>query len=155
MSRALPVSARLQGTGEDEDDVESSSRTLEQTEEGFQPVFFSPRPLRNLAIIDEMPGMAPVTDMKVGAPRRTVPRRACATGRRRRLRRHPFEDDASGSSPGPRGGGTGADADADARPHLADASPLDSLSPCCRPPTHQPKPPAACVLTSDPPAARV
>lgn len=54
-----------QGTGEDEDDVESSSATLVQTEEGFQPVFFTPRPLKNLLLIDELPSLMPITDMKV------------------------------------------------------------------------------------------
>eukprot|EP00877_Chromochloris_zofingiensis_P000800 jgi/Chrzof1/10720/Cz05g09290.t1 len=53
------------GTGEDEDDVESSSATLVQTEEGFQPVFFTPRPLKNLLLIDELPSLMPITDMKV------------------------------------------------------------------------------------------
>jgi hypothetical protein len=55
----------LQGTGEDEEDVESSSATLVQTEDGFEPVFFEPRPLRNLALIDEMSSLMPITDMKV------------------------------------------------------------------------------------------
>ncbi|KAG2485365.1 hypothetical protein HYH03_015856 [Edaphochlamys debaryana] len=53
------------GTGEDDDDVESSSAQLVQTEEGFQPVFFEPRPLKNLLLIDEMASLMPITDMKV------------------------------------------------------------------------------------------
>ncbi|GLC59841.1 hypothetical protein PLESTB_001541500 [Pleodorina starrii] len=53
------------GTGEDDEDVESSSATLVQTEEGFQPVFFEPRPLKNLLLIDEMASLMPITDMKV------------------------------------------------------------------------------------------
>ncbi|KXZ43846.1 hypothetical protein GPECTOR_79g125 [Gonium pectorale] len=53
------------GTGEDDDDVESSSAALVQTEEGFQPVFFEPRPLKNLLLIDEMASLMPITDMKV------------------------------------------------------------------------------------------
>uniref|UniRef100_A0A7R9Z712 DNA damage-binding protein 1 n=1 Tax=Chlamydomonas euryale TaxID=1486919 RepID=A0A7R9Z712_9CHLO len=53
------------GTGEDDDDVESSSATLVETEDGFQPVFFDPRPLKNLALVDETPSLMPVTDMKV------------------------------------------------------------------------------------------
>ncbi|KAG2431599.1 hypothetical protein HYH02_013292 [Chlamydomonas schloesseri] len=52
------------GTGED-DDVESSSASLVATEEGFQPVFFEPRPLKNLLLIDEMASLMPITDMKV------------------------------------------------------------------------------------------
>lgn len=36
-----------------------------QTEDGFQPVFFEPRPLRNLLLIDEMASLMPLTDMKV------------------------------------------------------------------------------------------
>lgn len=55
----------LQGTGEDDDDVESSSATLVETEEGYQPVFFEPRPLRNLLLIDEMASLMPITDLKV------------------------------------------------------------------------------------------
>ena len=54
-----------QGTGEDDDDVESSSATLVQTEDGYQPVFFDPRPLKNLLLADEMPSLMPITDMKV------------------------------------------------------------------------------------------
>lgn len=53
------------GTGEDDDDVESSSATLVQSEEGYAPVFFRPRPFRNLVLVDEMPSLMPVTDMKV------------------------------------------------------------------------------------------
>ncbi|WIA12061.1 hypothetical protein OEZ85_012138 [Tetradesmus obliquus] len=53
------------GTGEDEGDVEASSARLEQSEEGYAPVFFAPRPLKNLVLVDEMPSLAPLTDMKV------------------------------------------------------------------------------------------
>ncbi len=45
--------------------MESSSATLVQSEEGFQPVFFEPRPLRNLVLIDELTSLMPVTDMQV------------------------------------------------------------------------------------------
>lgn len=55
-----------QGTGEDEDDVESSSSTLVQTEDGYQAVFFDPRPLKNLLLIDEVTSLMPITDLKVG-----------------------------------------------------------------------------------------
>jgi splicing factor 3B subunit 3 len=54
-----------QGTGEDEEDVESSSLNLQETEDGFQPVFFDPRPLKNLQLIDETSSLMPITDMKV------------------------------------------------------------------------------------------
>jgi len=53
------------GTGEDEEDVESSSATLVETEDGYQPVFFDPRPLKNLLLVDEMSSLMPITDMKV------------------------------------------------------------------------------------------
>ena len=46
--------------------MESSSATLVQTEDGFQPVFFEPRPLKNLLLVDEMSSLMPITDMKVG-----------------------------------------------------------------------------------------
>jgi len=46
--------------------VESSSANLVQTEEGFQPVFFDPRPLKNLLLVDELPSLMPILDMKVG-----------------------------------------------------------------------------------------
>eukprot|EP00878_Enallax_costatus_P014150 GHUV01014799.1.p1 GENE.GHUV01014799.1~~GHUV01014799.1.p1 ORF type:complete len:414 (+),score=113.38 GHUV01014799.1:216-1457(+) len=51
------------GTGEDDDDVESSSATLVQTEEGYAPVFFTPRPLKNLVLVDEMPSLMPLIGM--------------------------------------------------------------------------------------------
>ena len=38
-----------------------------ETEEGFQPVFFEPRELRNLVLIDELESLSPVMDMKVHA----------------------------------------------------------------------------------------
>ncbi|KAJ8615274.1 hypothetical protein MRB53_034646 [Persea americana] len=46
-------------------DVESSSATLMETEEGFQPVFFQPRGLKNLVRIDQIESLMPVMDMKV------------------------------------------------------------------------------------------
>uniref|UniRef100_A0A7S0MU40 DNA damage-binding protein 1 n=1 Tax=Pyramimonas obovata TaxID=1411642 RepID=A0A7S0MU40_9CHLO len=52
------------GIGDHDDDVESSSATLMETEEGFQPVFFDPRPLRNLSPIDEMPSICPLMDLQ-------------------------------------------------------------------------------------------
>ncbi len=54
-----------QGTGEDDEDVVSSASTLVHSEDGFQPVFFDPRPLKNLLLVDEMPSLMPITDMKV------------------------------------------------------------------------------------------
>eukprot|EP00873_Tetraselmis_striata_P011542 jgi/Tetstr1/431806/TSEL_021301.t1 len=56
---------QFQGIGDDDDAVEASSESLMETEEGFQPVFFSPRPLTNLLLIDELDSLSPVMDMKV------------------------------------------------------------------------------------------
>jgi hypothetical protein len=63
---SLPTTAALQGTGEDEDDVEASSASLVQSEEGYAPVFFSPRPLKNLVLVDEVPSLMPLTGEAVG-----------------------------------------------------------------------------------------
>eukprot|EP00197_Chlamydomonas_leiostraca_P002569 CAMPEP_0202858070 /NCGR_PEP_ID=MMETSP1391-20130828/754_1 /ASSEMBLY_ACC=CAM_ASM_000867 /TAXON_ID=1034604 /ORGANISM="Chlamydomonas leiostraca, Strain SAG 11-49" /LENGTH=642 /DNA_ID=CAMNT_0049536943 /DNA_START=87 /DNA_END=2011 /DNA_ORIENTATION=- len=52
------------GTGDDED-VEASSLECEELEEGYRPVFFDPRPLKNLLLVDEVPSLMPITDMKV------------------------------------------------------------------------------------------
>ncbi|KAL5994456.1 hypothetical protein ACLOJK_024506 [Asimina triloba] len=49
----------------DEPDVEASSATLMETEEGFQPVFFQPRGLKNLVRIDQVESLMPIMDMKV------------------------------------------------------------------------------------------
>ncbi|XP_014513669.1 spliceosome-associated protein 130 A [Vigna radiata var. radiata] len=49
----------------DEDDVEASSATLMETEEGFPPVFFQPRRLKNLVRIDQVESLMPIMDMKV------------------------------------------------------------------------------------------
>ncbi|KAA8534276.1 hypothetical protein F0562_031793 [Nyssa sinensis] len=49
----------------DEPDVESSSLTLMETEEGYQPVFFQPRKLKNLVRIDQIESLMPIMDMKV------------------------------------------------------------------------------------------
>lgn len=54
----------MQGIGDD-DSIESSSATLVETTEGFQPVFFEPRELTNLALLDEMESLCPLMDMKV------------------------------------------------------------------------------------------
>ena len=53
---------QFQGIGDDDDDVESSSATLVETDEGYQPVFFEPRALRNLHPIDEIESLCPVLD---------------------------------------------------------------------------------------------
>jgi hypothetical protein len=74
--------ACLQGTGEDDEDVESSSATLVQTEEGFAPVFFNPRPLKNLLLIDELSSLMPLTDMQVAnLTNEEIPQIYCLTGR--------------------------------------------------------------------------
>ncbi|PIA27981.1 hypothetical protein AQUCO_07400081v1 [Aquilegia coerulea] len=49
----------------EEADVESSSSTLMETEEDFQPVFFQPRGLKNLIRIDQVDSLMPIMDMKV------------------------------------------------------------------------------------------
>ncbi|KAF7811372.1 spliceosome-associated protein 130 A [Senna tora] len=49
----------------DDADVEASSATLMETDEGFQPVFFQPRRLKNLVRIDQVESLMPITDMKV------------------------------------------------------------------------------------------
>ncbi|CDP21592.1 unnamed protein product [Coffea canephora] len=49
----------------DDPDVEASSATLMETEEGFQPVFFQPRKLKNLLRIDQVESLMPIMDMKV------------------------------------------------------------------------------------------
>ncbi|KAL0361880.1 UNVERIFIED_CONTAM: Spliceosome-associated protein A [Sesamum radiatum] len=49
----------------DDPDVEASSATLMETEEGFQPVFFQPRKLKNLVRIDQVESLMPIMDMKV------------------------------------------------------------------------------------------
>ncbi|KAK3409052.1 spliceosome-associated protein 130 A [Eucalyptus grandis] len=55
---------QFQAIGE-EADVEASSATLMETEEGFQPVFFQPRGLKNLVRIDQVESLMPIMDMKV------------------------------------------------------------------------------------------
>lgn len=54
----------VQGIGDD-DAVESSSRSLVETVEGFQAVYFTPRPLSNLSVTDTLPSLAPITNMQV------------------------------------------------------------------------------------------
>ena len=55
------------GLGEGED-VEASSSTVRETEEGgFEPVFFEPRALENLEPVEEISSLAPVLDMKAGS----------------------------------------------------------------------------------------
>ena len=77
----------MQSIGEDDDAVEASSAGLQETEEGFQPVFFDPRPLRNLVLVDEMESLSPVTDLKARMPpgiqaaHQTCARAVCAKSR--------------------------------------------------------------------------
>ena len=56
----------LQGIGDDTESVVSSSATIAESEAGYLPVFFDPRPLLNLQLTDQMPSLCPITDMKVG-----------------------------------------------------------------------------------------
>ncbi|XP_074585839.1 spliceosome-associated protein 130 A-like [Curcuma longa] len=55
---------QFQAIGEAED-IEASSATLMETEEGFQPVFFQPRGLKNLVRIDLVESLMPIMDMKI------------------------------------------------------------------------------------------
>lgn len=55
---------QFQAIGDDAD-VESTSERLSETEEGFQPVFFNPRGLKNLVRIDQVESLMPIMDMKV------------------------------------------------------------------------------------------
>ncbi|KAK9814939.1 hypothetical protein WJX73_002520 [Symbiochloris irregularis] len=50
---------------DDKDGVESSSDTITESEQGFMPVYFEPRALRNLQPVDQPDSLAPITDMKV------------------------------------------------------------------------------------------
>jgi splicing factor 3B subunit 3 len=76
--------------GDDDDEgVESSSSTLMETEEGYQPVFFDPRPLRNLEPLDRLDSLAAVLDMKVAnLAGEEIPQiyAACGRGARSSLR---------------------------------------------------------------------
>ena len=45
-----------------------------QTEEGYQPVFFEPRPLKNLLLIDEMESLSPIMDLKACISPQNLPR---------------------------------------------------------------------------------
>ncbi|KAL8162187.1 hypothetical protein V2J09_013676 [Rumex salicifolius] len=49
----------------DDPDIEASSATLMETDEGFQPVFFQPRGLKNLVRIDQVESLMPILDLKV------------------------------------------------------------------------------------------
>ena len=51
--------------GDEDSKDEASSLNLVETEEGYQAVFFEPRPLQNLALQDTLMSLAPMTDMKV------------------------------------------------------------------------------------------
>jgi splicing factor 3B subunit 3 len=53
-----------QGLG-DENAVESSSANLMETDEGFAPVFFEPRGLQNLVLVDEMSSLNPLVACRV------------------------------------------------------------------------------------------
>ena len=55
----------MQGIGDGDNAIEASSATLKETDEGFQPVFFDPRPLVNLRLVDEVESLSPIMDIKV------------------------------------------------------------------------------------------
>lgn len=53
-----------------------------QSDEGYVPVFFTPRGLKNLVLVDEMPSLMPLTDMKVAnLLNEEIPQIYAATGR--------------------------------------------------------------------------
>jgi splicing factor 3B subunit 3 len=61
------------GTGDDDDEAHAESRASTTRraggggeDGGYAPVFLRPRPLRNLALVDELSSLAPLVDMKVG-----------------------------------------------------------------------------------------
>lgn len=55
-----------QSIGDDDDSAaETSSSTTLEVDGEYAPVFFDPRPLRNLVAIDAMPSMCPILDLKV------------------------------------------------------------------------------------------
>ena len=56
-----------QSIGDDAESVESSSATITESEQGFMPVYFEPRPLKNLQLVDELECLAPILDMKVAS----------------------------------------------------------------------------------------
>lgn len=73
----------------DDDAVESSSASLMETEEGYEPVFFDPRPLTNLYTIDTIDSLCPVLDMQAhNLTEEEMPQlyTLCGTGARSSLR---------------------------------------------------------------------
>ncbi len=77
--------------GDDDDNGEgfSSSATLMETEEGFAPVFFEPRSLKHLLLLDEVQSLAPICAMVTDAQRpgqeASAVYAACGAGARSRL----------------------------------------------------------------------
>lgn len=54
-----------QGSGDDPEDVESSSLSLQGADEdAYVPLFFDPRPLKNLLCVDEVASLMPVTNLQ-------------------------------------------------------------------------------------------
>ena len=56
---------QFQGIGDGDGEVEASASTLIETGGKPEPVTFSPRPLKNLVLIDELESFSPICDMKV------------------------------------------------------------------------------------------
>lgn len=55
-----------QSIGDDDDTAaESKSSTTVEVDGEYAPIFFDPRPLRNLLAIDAMPSLCPILDLKV------------------------------------------------------------------------------------------
>ncbi|CEF98342.1 Cleavage/polyadenylation specificity factor, A subunit, C-terminal [Ostreococcus tauri] len=73
----------------DDDAVESSSASLMETEQGYEPVFFDPRRLTNLYPIDKIDSLCPILDMQAhNLTEEDTPQlyTLCGTGARSSLR---------------------------------------------------------------------
>ena len=57
---------QFEGLGDEEGEVEARASDLKDTGEGFTPVFFEPRGLKNLSLVDEIDSLSPITKMRVG-----------------------------------------------------------------------------------------
>jgi len=68
----------------------SSSLSCVETDEGFAPVFFEPRPLKHLLLLDELASLSPITALVTDTPRNPQAEAgalyaACGSGARSRL----------------------------------------------------------------------
>ena len=56
---------QFQGIGDNEGEIEAKASSLVEGGDGYEPVCFEPRPLKNLLLIDEMDSLSPVCDMEI------------------------------------------------------------------------------------------